>query len=511
MKALKALLNNEKTGLPKWVLGNIPHHYKGMSVNPKEAIRLAAIGQAKIKAYFGDNLYFTQAVIAGACLSCDYDTLIVVTPSQYGKSWLMGRIVAIRAFEQKTECYIAGGDADKTVIIQNYLFRALQDAAPEVKNSLNSESKDKLDKLATSVSKTKISFTDGGSIEPLSLGENYQGNISRNKAVGRGGDYFVDEAALISDDTYAELGRRDFKSIDGTKGLQVLISNPHNPGMFYEKLTDEYPDDRTLIIWMDALTAVEEGRTTAEAVLHSDFAKNKSTRRRYLMCELDSTDDSMFGEPQVYEGDEGEYKQYFLGVDPAYKGKDTIEMATVSLDEEGMVRVEEIEKIDKSGWVDGGTSEDVIRTVTKKARMEQVAMTCVDAGWGIWLIEGLVQRGVAARGIHFGSSPSKFRSRNNDYAATNAARKRDEMHLDLQTLIDDQNIKFEKEAWNKVKDTFPFVTCKRNGSGRIEVRKKSEIRKSIGHSPDELDAVLLAIQAMMIALAGTPKFITGHE
>ena len=374
MKALKALLNTEKKDRPKWVRGFVPYHYKRINISPEEAVRLATIGQSKISAYFGDKLFFTQAVIAGACFSDDYDTVVICSPSQYGKSFLMGRIVPIRAFEKKYECYIAGGDSDKTNIIQNYLFRALQTCAPEMRNALNSESKDKLDKLATTVSKTKISFTDGGSIEPISLGENYRGNLARNKAVGRGGDMFVDEAALLSDDTYAELGRRDFKSIDGEKCLQVLISNPHNPGMFYEKLTDEDPDVRTLIIWMDILTAVEEGATTAYDVLHSDFARNKSTRRRYLMCELDSTDDSMFGEPKVFTETSGEYKQYFLGVDPAYKGKDTIEMATISLDEEGMVRVEEIEKLEKANWVDGDTSEEIIRTVVRKARMTDAAM-----------------------------------------------------------------------------------------------------------------------------------------
>lgn len=646
MKALKALLNNKKENLPKWVMGRIPHHYKRITCSPEEAIRLATIGQAKISAYFGDKLFFTQAVIAGACLSGDYDTVIVVTSSQYGKaldddtpvltrngwkrhgdlkvgdevvgidgefkkvlyvhpkcemdrivvlengdefichhnhewiyktdekvetvsaaemekqglihngqmrfvtpngigiseikhtsgvqgncitveggiycvgkhmipthnSWLFGRIVPINAFEKKTETFVAGGDSDKTGIITSYMFRALQQSAPEMRNSLNSESKDKLDKLATSVSKTKISFKDGGSIEPLSLGEHYNGELSRNKSVGRGGDYFVDEAALLSEETFAELGRRDFKSIDGTKGLMALISNPHKPGVFYDKLTEEDLDARTLVIWMDILTAVEEERTTEYNVLHSDFAKNKSTRKRYLMCELDTNDDSMFGEPKVYtEEDEGEYKQYFIGVDPAYKGKDTIEMAVVSLDETGFVRVEEIEKLHKSNWRDGGTSEEIIRTVVRKAKMLDAALMCIDVGWGVWLVEGVVRRNVACRGINFGSAPTRARVRNNEYAATNAARMRDEMHIDLQTLIDDEMIAFHKDAWDKVKEVFPFVTCSRNQSGNIQVRKKSEIKKSIGHSPDELDAVLLAIHAMMIAITGTPHFITGHE
>ncbi len=508
MKALKALLANERTDTKPWVLGKIPYHYKRINIDFPEAFRLAKIGNAKIKAYYGDNLYFTQAVIAGACLSGDYDTVVITSPSQYGKSWLMGRIVPIRAFENKAECYIAGGDSDKTAIIQNYMFRALQDISPEVRNSLNAESKDKLDKLATSVSKTKISFKDGGSIEPISLGEHYKGNASKNKSVGRGGDYFIDEAAFLSDDTYGELGRRDFKNKDGTRSLQVSISNPHNPGVFYEKLTEEYPDERTLIIWMDILTAVEEGQTTAEHVLKSDFAKNKRQRRTYLMCELDIDSDAMFEIPETYTGyDYGDYKQYFMGVDPAYKGKDSIESAIVSVDENGLFRVEEIEKIDKENWIEGATSEDVIKTVARKARINDVALIAIDTGWGVWLNEGLKLRGVNTIGVSFQSSPTHSRIRANHYSATNAQNKRAEMHIDLQALIEGKQIVFHEDAWNQVKDIFPFVTCERKENGKVQIRKKSEIRRSIGRSPDELDAVLLAIQAAIRFLEGAREYI----
>lgn len=468
-------------------------------------MRLAKIGFTKVLAYFGDRLFYTQSIIAGACISGDYDNVVITTTSQYGKSWLMGRIVAIRAFESHTDCFIAGGDADKTNIIQSNVFRALQVAAPELKQALNTESKDKLDKLATSVSKTKISFSTGGSIEPISLGESYS-DITRNKAVGRGGDYFVDEAALLSDDTFAELGRRDFNSIDGTKGLMVLISNPHKAGYFMDKLTEENPPKRTLIVWMDALTAVEEERTTEEIVLNSDFAKNRSTRKRYLMCELDTMDDAMFNTPKVYDDDEGEYKQYFIGVDSAYKGKDNIVVTLASVDEEGMVRIEDITPLKTNGWTQGKTSKDLIGKVYRIARAYDCAFACIDIGWGVWLVEGLSNR-INCRGVNFGSAPTKSRVRTNQYAATNAANKRAEMHLDLQGLIDDEQIMFSRQAWDMVKDVFPFVTCERRSNGKIEIVPKSKIKRSLGRSPDELDSVLLAIHAIIRFLEGVPVWL----
>ena len=466
MKALKALLEKQTETKP-WLMGRIPNHYKRMSIPKEEQLRLAKIGFTKILAYYGDKLFYTQSIIAGACLSGDYHTIVIVTTSQYGKSWLMGRIVPIRAFELRHDCFIAGGDADKTNIIQSNVFRALQSVAPEMKMALNTESKDKLDKLATSVSKTKISFSGGGSIEPISLGENF-GDLARNKAVGRGGDYFVDEAALLSDDTFAELGRRDFNSIDGDRGLMVLISNPHKQGYFMDRLTEEEPPKGTLIIWMDALTAVEEERTTAERVLESDFAKNRSTRKRYLMCELDSSDDAMLNTPKIYEGEpKGEYRQHFLGIDSAYKGKDNLMVCHSSVDENGMVYIEEIESLKTDGWVQGKTSKDLIRKVYMIAKEISCAYACVDIGYGVWLTEGLTGK-IAVEGVNFASTPTKSRIRSNQYAATNASNKRAEMHLDLQGLIDDEQIMFSKQAWEKVRDTFPFVTCERKSSGKIQ-------------------------------------------
>lgn len=502
-------MENQTPNRPKWLMGKIPKHYKRINIDEYERLRLAQLGFTKVFAYFGDKLFYTQSIIAGACLSGNYDTIVIVTPSQYGKSWLMGRIVAIRAFEKHHDCFIAGGDADKTNIIQSNVFRALQNAAPEMKASLNTESKDKLDKLATSVSKTKISFAEGGSIEPISLGESY-GDLARNKAVGRGGDYFVDEAALLSDDTFAELGRRDFNSISGERGLMVLISNPHKQGYFMDKLTEENPSDRTLIIWMDALTEIEEERTTKERVLESDFAKNRSTRKRYLMCELDTEDDAMLNTPKIFEGEpEGEYRQHFLGIDSAYKGKDNLMVCHSSVDENGMVYIEEIEKLKTDGWVQGKTSKDLIRKVYMIAKEISCAYACVDIGYGVWLTEGLAGK-IAVEGVNFGSAPTKARVRSNQYAATNATNKRAEMHLDLQGLIDDEQIMFSKQAWEKVRDIFPFVTCERKSNGKIQIIPKSNIKRSIGRSPDELDAVILSIHAIVRFLEGVPIWF-GNE
>ena len=497
MEQLISLLSKRTEKLKPWMRGNIPDykHYKRITTSKKKTLELAKLGAAKILAYFGVDLYFSQAVVAGAVLSGDYDKIIICTPSQYGKSMLMGMLAMLRAYEGGRE-YIAASTGDGTDIIMYHCIQALQNAAPEIQNALVMQ-KSQLEKLATSVSKTNIAFSDRGTVEPLTLGDTYQDNIGRNKAIGRGGDFIVDEAGLISDKTFAEMGRSEFASTDGTNGIMVKISNPHKPGTFYDELTDDYPDRRTFILWMDALTAVEEGRWTAEKVLNSTFAKHRSTRRRYLLCVLDEDGDSMFPEPKSYRTDTQDYKQYFIGVDASYKGKDKTSIAVFSSDEYGIGRIEGIKDIDIKGkqWIQGKTSDDIANEVARVAYAFHAGMICVDSGSGIWLVEALEKRGLNVRGINFNEAPTKARVRNRHYAATNAANVRAEMHLDMQGLMESDRLLFQEDTLPYIKPVLPFITSERKSNGKIQIEQKSRIKAAIGHSPDELDACLLAIHA----------------
>lgn len=494
MNELRQLLSLRQTGLKPWVLGKIPSHYKRISVSPDEALELAKTGMSKVFANFGDKLFFTQALLAGAMLSRSYKELIITTCSQWGKSWTTARASIILAAEGEP-VYIAAATEEKTKIIMAHVIAALQDAAPEIRNKLLVKS-DQLARLAHQVSKQRLGFSNGGFIEPITLGSTYQ-DIARNKAVGRSGWFLVDEAALVDEDSFAEMGRREFSNITGEAYPIVLISNPHNPGTFYEKLTQDDPSERTFILWMDALTAVEEERFSEIQVLESEFAKRKSTRTRYLMCELEESGSSMFEETKVYDLEPAVDRTYFLGIDSAYKGKDDLTLALASIDEDHFVRIEDILVLDTKNWVKGVTAEQIVRDIVRIVRKKGIARTCIDIGQGIWLNEKLREHHVNVGDIHFGQQATPERVRKNHYAAKNAANARAEMHLDLQALIEDGQIAFQRSAYDKVKDALPFVTYQRKASGKIEIRKKSEIKRSIGHSPDALDAVLLAIHAIV--------------
>lgn len=494
---LLQLLSLRKKNLPDWMIGKIPHHYKRVSVSAEELLELAMLGYSEINTMFGDSAYFTQSVIVGAILCGRYHRLIFCTSSQFGKSWVLGRTAVIKAYRGDT-VYVAGGRKNTTEIIMGHMLSSLQQMPDEVQKELL-ESKDQIAKLGKSLSKSKISFQKGGSVEGVTLGDTFNDKAGNN-AIGRGGDYIVDEAALVSEDTLAELGRIDFAKLHGEKCQLIMISNPHRPGVFYDELTQDDVPDGTFILWADALTAVEEERFTEDAVINGEFAKNKSTLRRYLLCELDVSGESMFETPKVFSDPipESEIVYRFLGVDAAYKGKDNICTALVCVTRDAKVHCEEIYTLDKSNWVDGETPKQIVKEIARMARMSQAQLVCVDQGWGVWLINGLLNNGIPTKGIGFQWKPTPERVKANNYAATNAYQMRAEMHLDLQDLIEKGNFDIHVDAFDQIKDILPFVICDRKSNGKIQVRPKTNIRTSIGRSPDELDSLLLAIHAMIV-------------
>ena len=124
-----------KEKLKKWVMGYIPEHYKRISISMDEAVELAKIGQTEAKVYFGNDLFFTQAVLFGAVASGRYKTFIVVTSSQYGKSWLCGQI-AIWLADKGKEVHVAGGNDAAADIIMNKVIGHLQNVHPSVQEKL---------------------------------------------------------------------------------------------------------------------------------------------------------------------------------------------------------------------------------------------------------------------------------------------------------------------------------------------------------------------------------------
>lgn len=483
--------------------GNVPLHYKRLNISEDKADELAHLGAKELFSAFGYKPYYTQAVLAGAMFSEEYDTVVAVTPSQYGKSILLGHCAALMAYKGN-KLSVAAANTDTTNIIMAYTRQSIREATPDIKDAIMGETMKKIDRLDSSLSKGRISYARGGYIESITLGDTF-GDLSHNKAVGRGSAFIVDEAAMVSEQALSEIGRRELSSIDNTRQMLVMISNPHQPGPFYDALTEQTPRDGTLIVWSDALTAAQEGRWTPEHILQTDFAKKMDTCVRYWLCELPQSGQSMFDTPKVIDMPRKNTFR-FLGVDAAYKGKDKIYVTESSIGD--VAEVDFTAEIQKPDWVDGVTGDEIAEDIARIYHRDQCSFCCVDQGYGVWLIEALAKLGVNVLGINFGAGPTKERVKAKQYAATNAANMRAEMHLDLQDLIETGGVVFTQQAYESVKEVLPFVTCDRRASGKIAVRPKIEIKNAIGHSPDAFDSVLLSLHALVMYSLNEAVYIT---
>lgn len=476
--------------------GKKPVHFKRLSVSLEKADQLANLGAYEMIAHWDNvRLFYTQALIAGAFLSGEYDKLVIVTPSQYGKSWLLGHISLLHAYNGH-RCNIVASTGDRANVIMSYVARSASDSNVELKDALSGDTLKKIDRLDRSLSQSRISFAQGGSVEAFSLGDTFD-DLTHNKAIGRGGAYIADEAALISDEALAEIGRSEFSSVDGTKEIVCMISNPHKAGTFYDSLTQEVVPERTIVIWSDILTACQEGRWNPEGVMGSEFAAHNDTLIRYLLCELPTDGTGMYTDPVVETRQQKKTDIHVLGVDAAYKGKDDIYVCDSVFTDTG-IHFNDIAKIKKPHWIDGVTSNDIADAIARIYHQLDAVMVCVDIGFGVWLVEALALRGVTVRGVNFGGGPTKERVKARHYAAANAANLRAEMHLDLQDIMDNRKCTFDPRVYKEVRETLPHVTSTRKATGKIAIRPKVEIKAEIGHSPDAFDSVLLSLHAAVL-------------
>lgn len=230
----------------------------------------------------------------------------------------------------------------------------------------------------------------------------------------------------------------------------------------------------------------------------------------YLYLGIPSRDENYFFPDIVIDNaDPLKQSRYFLGVDSAYKGKDSI-VATISCIESGKLRILDSISIKKDNWKDGVTSVAIVNELLKIIRYYHVELVCCDVGYGVYIIEELAKKAdnFRVQGINFGSAPTKRRQELHHHAATKAQNSRAEMHITLQELMMTQKITFTEKMKNKLEEQMSFISEEIKSNGKTGIVSKEEIKKQLGHSPDELDSALLSIHAFMLSSLTTGlKFI----
>lgn len=535
MNTRESMLDHEKeeywSKRPAWVYGRIPDlsDYRKLSVdNFDEALKLARLGQEMaagiIPRHKGKPLAmtFTQSLIIGAAtidrphasalgLNFDkYRSVLMVTPSRYGKSFLNAIALIIMAGAGGKECQIGGATQDKAGIIQSKIVQLLPDAIPEIQNGLMVGDDDeavnkKIARMSTQVSKQALMWRNGGSIKSFSTNEgNQSADVQAAGAIGIGGDYAVfDEVQLLSPIGFRTASRF---MMEGPDTKRFCVGNPQINGHF----KDLYDDPNTFVIHINDITAIVEGRMTREGFNLTGIPTYSNEYRAFIETEFpDENSGTRFFStmPQVWDKaklPEPVSKTYYMGIDSAYKGADGIVVSIMSLniapDGKKWCAIEKQfdAKQRFTKWTDS-TTLDISLDILKVWDEYDIQAGCIDIGYGIHIYEKMLQLypNLPLEAINFSSKPTEWRMES-EYNAKFAMNKRAEMHLDMKDLCENQLLYIAPDNYDEALREIREVGNSPESS-KVKIEPKKNIKARIGRSPDFLDSACLAIHAMVLS------------
>lgn len=504
------------------VKGKIPKHFKRNSIREREGfekeLEYYKLGFTTALSEFNIELWWSQAVQFGAFLSGKYKTGYCVATPRYGKSFLCGIMANHFAYEGEN-CYAVGSTQEYSGIIIQHAREILVKSHPEVKEMLTFGDSDissvdkRLKRGLSSFSSEGFSFRNGGKLEGLSAGSNFT-DPSKIHVIGRGGNMFGDEASDISPIALGHMGRREFESDDGRKLIMYLISNPRSLNNFFDFMTKEDLADDEFVMWLDVVTAIEEGsiKYTKEELMRSQFTITEDSIRENLLCEFPTERSNFFeASPDILDSFDanGKNLDYFIGVDSAYKGSDSIQVTVSVVDESNHATVLDTKDIKPKEWVDGITAIDIVNKIVTLANRLNAKGIAIDAGGGAHIVQPLKMRRLSGQlkcpvyDINFGGKVTEIKKLAKEPSAEYAFNRRAEMHLMLRGMMEAQRVSFVRKVWDLISREMAFVSEIQKPEDRlVKIRPKSEIKKLLQRSPDELDSVILSLHCAELHYLG---------
>ena len=504
------------------VKGKIPKHFKRNSIREREGfekeLEYYKLGFTTALSEFNIELWWSQAVQFGAFLSGKYKTGYCVATPRYGKSFLCGIMANHFAYEGEN-CYAVGSTQEYSGIIIQHAREILVKSHPEVKEMLTFGDSDissvdkRLKRGLSSFSSEGFSFRNGGKLEGLSAGSNFT-DPSKIHVIGRGGNMFGDEASDISPIALGHMGRREFESDDGRKLIMYLISNPRSFNNFFDFMTKEDLADDEFVMWLDVVTAIEEGsiKYTKEELMRSQFTITEDSIRENLLCEFPTERSNFFeASPDILDSFDanGKNLDYFIGVDSAYKGSDSIQVTVSVVDESNHATVLDTKDIKPKEWIDGITAIDIVNKIVTLANRLNAKGIAIDAGGGAHIVQPLKMRRLSGQlkcpvyDINFGGKATEIKKLAKEPSAEYAFNRRAEMHLMLRGMMEAQRVSFVRKVWDLISREMAFVSEIQKPEDRlVKIRPKSEIKKLLQRSPDELDSVILSLHCAELYYLG---------
>ena len=205
---------------------------------------------------YGNLLTYTQLMIAYIIIKRKWPRVILILPTQYGKSLIVALAVLIRVSCHNEKWAIIAPTEDKARIIMDYIIEHVFDDIYFIEKIEYSGTKEQLKQER---SKTRITFRGGGEVRVYTA--NAQNAKQTKKALmGFGSQNIIlDESAQIPDDLYATIKRM----LGGYKDNFLLeIGNPFYKNHFWRMWISK----KYVRIFVDYITALKEGRYTPEFI-----------------------------------------------------------------------------------------------------------------------------------------------------------------------------------------------------------------------------------------------------
>lgn len=509
--------------------GRVPcfDHYKRLTMPPKKAVSTAMYGYMMCKKVLNVDLYFTQALVIGAYLLATHSNIRVILPSQYGKSFMAACAGLVTAFSGQ-DVSVSANDTPLTKKIMSEVFNIVPSASLQLKHKLLTPPTE-LDRLQRSLSKSKLGFVGGGSLSAITLGGSFSDSMRSNQAIGQSGNYIIDESALVPDTNYAETGRSEFGvRADGHPYVSLEISNPHQINHFYRSMTADPIPPGHLVVWGDIRVSIEEGAYLiaetdphAPALEDTKFYANDGTCKKYLLCDFGGgSEDNFFStSPVVNNQPLPDDTECVLGLDSATRGADSIMGALLALPtfDRSKVTLCQLHDFKPTEWIDFVSPKRIAVAVADFCVAHRVRAIVMDLGGGEVLFDHIGNElrdrrlKIGLKGVYFNSSPTPSRRHEgftgDDGKATGAdlgVNKRAEMYLDFREMLERHQMVFAEQCVDVIAAEMSATgPAKEVGNGRIQLQDKSKyVKKRLGHSPDALDACVMAVHAFLLDRLG---------
>jgi hypothetical protein len=267
---------------------------------------------------FGIDIYDYQETILKAAFTCRKITIRATTRA--GKSYCMAIVAIMRAITLPNHTVgIIAPTHDKTRIIMNYIAELL--ASNPMFDELvmvSTEGLTKLERLRKEVSKKRITFRNGSSIQCLSVDLDSRGF----GVMGWGfSTVIVDESDMIDDESYVKIFRMLLERTENS--CLIEIGNPFSLSHFYRHHHD--PDWEKIHI--SAEDCIRVGRLTREAV--EEQRKEMTELEAKVLLDADFPDELEYAifpkqaiENMTRQKEIPKHEKIIIGIDPAAGGRD---------------------------------------------------------------------------------------------------------------------------------------------------------------------------------------------